>query len=136
MPVIFERIARKKPKRNPSDPDVIKYYASVNTISKVSLHEVASLVADETTLNPKEAEMALVQMGKILLRLLQNGQSVELGDFASFYLTVKSEGAETKEDCTAACIKKVNVNCRFSKKFREDIADTKFVPAKKFNKGN
>ncbi|MBR1732273.1 MAG: DNA-binding protein [Alloprevotella sp.] len=129
MSVIYDVIPRKSPKDKS-----VRYYASVNTIEKVGQHEVAELIADETTLNAKEAEMALAQLGKILKRLLQDGRSVELGDWASFHLTVNSNGSSTAKECTAANIKKVNVQCRFADKFREEMQHTKFVPATKFDK--
>ena len=49
---------------------------------------------DETTLTPKEAEMAIVQLEKVMLNLLNGGYSVKLGDWASFSATVSSSGAE------------------------------------------
>jgi nucleoid DNA-binding protein len=41
--------------------------------------EVAKEIADETTLNPKEAEIALDQLQKVLIRNLLAGNSVQLG---------------------------------------------------------
>lgn len=47
-------------------------------------HEVAKLVADETTLNPKEAEKAVYQLEKVMERLLLDGHTVQLGELGSF----------------------------------------------------
>jgi nucleoid DNA-binding protein len=42
--------------------------------------EVAKLLSDETTLNPKEAEMTLYQLLKVIIRLLLDGHTVQLGE--------------------------------------------------------
>ncbi len=52
------------------------------------------------------------QLRKILLRLLLEGHSVQLGDWGSFYLTCKSEGSDTKEEVSSNNIR--NLNIRFS----------------------
>lgn len=57
MAIIYDKVAKK----SPQDKSV-KWYASVKTIKQVDDKEVARLIADETTLNPKEAEMAIAQL--------------------------------------------------------------------------
>lgn len=89
---------------------------------------------DETTLTPKEAEMAIVLLEKVMLNLLKGGYSVKLGDWASFSVSASSEGVTRPEDVTATLIKKLNVNCRFSASFKESIAKAEFVPASKLKK--
>lgn len=127
MAIIYDKVAKK----SPQDKSV-KYYASIKTIKQVDDKEVAQLIANETTLNPKEAEMAIAQFEKVLLYLLKNGYSVKMGDWASFSVSASSEGVEKPEDVTASLIKKLNVNCRFSTSFKESINKAEFVPASKF----
>jgi nucleoid DNA-binding protein len=45
--------------------------------------EIVKQMADETTLNPKEAEMAIVQLAKIAKRLLMQGYTLNLEDMSS-----------------------------------------------------
>lgn len=104
----------------------------MKTIKQVDDKEVARLIADETTLNPHEALMAIAQLEKVMLQLLKGGYSVKLGDWASFFLTASSEGVERPEDVTANLIKQVNVRCRFGKEFKDNLSKTEFVPASKF----
>lgn len=68
----------------------------------------------------------------MLLNLLKGGYSVKMGDWASFSVSVNSQGVEKFEDVTANLIEKVNVNCRFSPSFKESINKAEFVPADKF----
>ena len=62
-------------------------------------------LADETTLNPSEAMMAIRQLRKILLRRLLGGESVKLGNWGSFSVTLSSLGVPTKEEVNAKNIK-------------------------------
>ena len=126
-------IIEKKAKRDPLTKKT-KFHPSLKSIKKISEKDVAKAIADETTLNPKEAEMVLAQFQKILLRFLLSGYTVSLSDWASFFLTVTSNGADTEKECTANLIKGVHAHCRFGKEFREALAKAEFVSAEKFNK--
>ena len=66
---------------NPLKPnEAKKWYPVQYTTKMVDENEVAMLIADETTLNPMEAAMAIRQLRKVVQRLLLDGKSVKLGD--------------------------------------------------------
>ncbi|MDR2474770.1 MAG: HU family DNA-binding protein [Bacteroidales bacterium] len=109
MPVFYNKVERGNP-MNPSAAK--KWYAILKTINQVGEKEVAAQISDETTLNHKEAEMALSQFEKILVRLLLDGHSVQLGDWGSFHLTCNSNPSVTKDDVNANNIQ--NLNIRFT----------------------
>ena len=59
---------------NPLKPDEAKkWYPVQYTTKMVDENEVAMLIADETTLNPMEAAMAIRQLRKVVQRLLGGG---------------------------------------------------------------
>ena len=88
---------------NPNDEDAPKkWYVTQVTAAQVDETQVAMDLADETTLNPSEAMMPI--------RRLLGGESVKLGNWSSFSVTLSSTGAETKEAVTARNIKSVNLN--------------------------
>ncbi|MBR1713125.1 MAG: hypothetical protein IJ722_06955 [Alloprevotella sp.] len=124
MAVLFKKMARKHPRTK-----LVSYHPVVKSVKRVDRHDVAKLVADETTLNPMEAEMALAQLEKVLVRLLLQGYTVQMGEWASFNLTVTSDGAASEAECTAALIKQVRAHCRFTAKFRAQLQDADFVLA-------
>lgn len=98
-------------RHNPLDKDAPhKWYPVQYTTKMVDENEVAELIADETTLNPMEAQMAIRQLRKVVQRLLLDGKSVKLGNWGTFNITLSSEGAETKEALTARNVKAVNIN--------------------------
>lgn len=98
-------------RRNPADEDApMKWYPVQYTTKLVDETEVAELIADETTLNPMEAQMAIRQLRKVVQRLLLDGKSVKLGNWGTFNVTLNTEGADTKDALTARNVKMVNIN--------------------------
>ena len=118
----------KQKKASPKD-GTVKYYPILKTIRQVGEKEVAQLLSEETTLNPREAEMALAQLEKVMLRLLMAGYSVKMGDWASFHVTATGEGSATEKECNGSKVKRIRVQCRMSKTFLEKLqgADLQLV---------
>ena len=116
-------------RRNPLKKDEpVKYYPVLKSLGKVSEKEVARLIADETTLNPKEAEMTIYQLEKVLKRVLLDGHTVQLGELGTFMLTANSEGADTEKEATADNIKKLSLHFRTSKEMQEALNKATFSP--------
>ena len=113
---------------NPSEPDEPKKWYPVQYTTKiVDENEVAMLIADETTLNPMEAAMAIRQLRKVVQRLLLDGKSVKLGDWGTFNITLNTEGAERKEDLTARNVKRVNINFQPADEMKAAMQKADFV---------
>ena len=113
---------------NPSEPDEPKkWYPVQYTTKRVDESEVAMLIADETTLNPMEAAMAIRQLRKVVQRLLLDGKSVKLGDWGTFNVTLNTEGAERKEDLTARNVKRVNINFQPADEMKAAMQKADFV---------
>ncbi len=102
MSIFFNKVERVNPLKR---DEVKKWYPSLKTVTQVQQREVAKEIADETTLNPKEAEMALEQLQKVLIRNLLAGNSVQMGDWGSFSLSCSGSPAESRDELTAANIK-------------------------------
>ncbi|MDR1368547.1 MAG: HU family DNA-binding protein [Dysgonamonadaceae bacterium] len=122
--MVFNKVERVNPLDRTASK---KWYPSLKRVSQVSEKEVAKEIADETTLNRKEAEMALDQLEKVLLRNLLSSNSVQLGDWGSFYLTCKGEGRDTKEGVTVADIKTLNIRFMPGKALKEALKSAAFV---------
>lgn len=121
-------LIRAVQRRNPGDKNAApKWYPVQNTIEQMNETEVAEMIADETTLNPAEALMAVRQFPKVLRYALLNGKSVRMGNWGSFYPTLHTIGADTKEKLTAANIKKVNMVFKPSDALKADLQKATFV---------
>jgi predicted histone-like DNA-binding protein len=126
MAIFFNKVERINPQERTAPK---KWYPSLKTVSQVQQREVAKEIADETTLNPKEAEMALEQLLKVLVRNLLNSNSVQLGDWGSFSLTCSGSPSETHEEVTAANIKGLNVRFTPGRALKNALAEATFKPA-------
>ena len=124
MPILFNKVERSNPqdKRAPR-----KWFPILKTITQVKEKQVAKQIADETTLNPKEAEMALSQLEKVLISNLLASNSVQLGDWGSFRLTCSSEGSKTKEEVTANKITKLNIRFTPGKSLTDALKGATFI---------
>ena len=122
MPIILNRVERMNPLNKTK-----KWYATLKTVAQVSESAAAKQIADETTLNRKEAEMALTQFEKVLISSLLSGNSVKLGDWGSFYLTCNSEASNTKEEVTVKKVKGLNIRFAPGKSLKEAISKASFV---------
>jgi predicted histone-like DNA-binding protein len=124
MPIVVNRVERP----NPQDPTAPKkWYPTLKTISHVGEKEVAKEISDETTLNSKEAEIALDRMDIVMLRNLLASNSVQLGDWGSFHLTCNGEGSDTKEGVSVANIKSLNIRFSPGRALKEALKGASFV---------
>lgn len=122
---------------NPNDADAPKkWYVTQVTTAQVDETQVAMDLADETTLNPSEAIMAIRQLRKILLRRLLGGESVKLGNWGSFSVTLSSTGADTKEAVTARNIKGINLNFQPDEAFKTDLQKATYAWVDKLAAGH
>jgi len=126
MSILFNKVERGNPQDSTAPK---KWYPSLRSIDLVPEKEVAKLVADETTLNRKEVEMALDQFEKILLRLLLDSHSVKLGDWGSFRLTCNGEGAATADEVSARNIKGLNIRFTPGAEMRDALSKATFIAA-------
>ncbi len=94
-----------------------EWFPVIKSIGKMEEKEVAQRMANEVTLNPKEAEMAIYQYHKILIEGLLEGKTMPLGEMGSFYLTAKCDGVEKPEDVCAKQIRQVNLQFKPSAEF-------------------
>ena len=121
MAVFYDKQVRVNPRTGGRS-----YYPIVKRLGLVGSRELARLVADETTMNAMEVEMALVQVEKVLVRLLLAGRSVKLGDWGSVSLTVGAEPSPTAQSCGPKCITEVRPQMRFSETFKEKLQHAHF----------
>ena len=126
MPVLYNKVERITPGK-PDAPK--KFYPVLKSTGMIKEKEVARRLADETTLNPKEAEMAVAQLMKVVVAGLLNGETVQLGDLGSFRLTASTEGSQTKEEVTASKIKTVNIRFTASQELKTALKKAKFIEA-------
>jgi predicted histone-like DNA-binding protein len=131
MSILYNKVERGNPSK-PEEPK--RWHPVLKSTGLVKEKEVARRVADETTLNPKEAEFAVAQLFKVVTDYLLNGKTVQLGELGSFRLTVKSEGAATEAEVTATQIKHVNIRFTASETLKESLKKATFTAVESLSK--
>ncbi len=124
MSVLYSKAKRV----NPSEPKAaLKWHIVLRRVKQKSEKEVAELLTKNTTLNRGEALMVLDELQSVILQLLMDGYSVQMGDWGSFQLTLSSSGTDTEDACTIDTIKSVNMRFRPGKEIRNALANITFV---------
>ena len=126
MSVKYNVVARK----NPRDPDAPpKYYPSIVSSGREGMREIAKQIAEISTVSSVDTMASLESLLSVLPRILANGNIVDLGDFGTFWLRVKTEGSESEADVTARNITNVQIQFRPGKEFKRALEVIEFKKA-------
>jgi predicted histone-like DNA-binding protein len=131
MSLLFNKAERG----NPADPGAPKlWYPVLKSTGLVREKEGARRVADETTLNPREAEFAVSQLFRVVTDYLLNGKTVQPGEPGTFRLTVHSEGAATEAEVKATQIKNMNIRFAASETLKDALKKATFAAVESLSK--
>jgi predicted histone-like DNA-binding protein len=89
-------------------------------------------MADETTMNPKEAEMALYEFVKVMKNILLEGSTVQIDDLGTFYLTANSSAAETEEEVSARNCTGIHIRFKPDEGLQTEVNKVQLIPTSKF----
>jgi predicted histone-like DNA-binding protein len=126
MPAKFNVIARGNP-RNPEEPK--KYYPSFTSSGKVELRKLSEHIAEISTVSTIDTLAVLEAFLHVVPREMADGNIVDLGEFGSFRLRIKSQGSETAEEVNARSIINIFPHFRPGKVFKDIIRNTIFEKA-------
>jgi len=114
---------------NPQNLDALKkYYVVAKSTGEITLPKLAEWAAEMSTLSSVDLAAALEAFLTIIPRKLAAGNIVRLGDFGTFSLRVRSEGAETEEGVSSRNITKRIIAFRPVKRFTRVVDDIEFEP--------
>ena len=106
---------------NPMRPeDARKAYAFLQSRGTLTIEDIADhMVSHGCNYDRGDIVAILVKLVSCSKELMLDGYRLQLGDLGNLYLTVRSEGAESKEKFTRANIKAINVQFAASKQFAD-----------------
>ncbi|MDR1886675.1 MAG: hypothetical protein LBQ70_02055 [Prevotellaceae bacterium] len=125
MAVFFRKIQRNDP-RNPGG--VKKWYIILKSLGTRRTKEITQRMADETTLNPKEAEIGLYEFVKVLKATLKEGYTAQIDDLGTFYLTVNSSASETEAEANARNCTGIHIRFRPDEAFQKEMDHIRLKP--------
>ena len=116
------------PRGKPGDPDTPKkYYPSVSSTERIELQEISAQISEISTVSRIDTLAVLEGFLTVLPRTIAAGRIVQLGNFGSFWMKVRSEGSDTPEEVSSQNI--INVLPKFTpgKEFKKILKNTGFV---------
>ena len=118
-------LAQKGNPGNPTAPK--KFYAQTKSTGEVSLKQLSREIAENsTTVSDSDVLAVLNDMTKILNRHLKDGKIVRFGDFGTFQINVKSDGAESADKFYHTMVTKAKITFRPGSDIREMINNLKY----------
>ena len=119
MTVKYSIISRKNP-LNPSAP--AKYYPSVKAAGRSNLRRIATRISEMSSLANADTLAVLECLLYVIPQELADGRIVELGDFGTYRLIVRTSGSEDSQDVNHTNILKARANFMPGKEFRKALA--------------
>jgi predicted histone-like DNA-binding protein len=114
-------------KGNPVKPgDPKKWYASAKSAGEITLKALGKEITQRSTVNHADTLAVLEALTQVLTDQLSEGKIVRFGDFGSFQIGVRSDGAETKEKFTSSLIKSKKVTFRPGIDLKEMLNNLRF----------
>ncbi len=112
----YRVIARKSPLTQE-----VKYYASPVNAGSVTTADIAKEIAGRCSLTYGDMLNVFRNINDVIPKYLSMGLHVKLNGLGTFFLSLKSFGAATKEDFTADNIDKLCIRIYPSKELKHDV---------------
>ena len=123
MAVQYKVVTRGNP-ANPEAPK--KYYPSISSSGRIRLRRLSQRIAAISTVSAVDTVAVLEGLLTVLPEEIANGNIVQLGDFGTFWMRIKSEGSVTEEEVNARKIMNVLPKFTPGKEFRQALKNTEF----------
>lgn len=121
-PVEGTMLVKKVVRHNPKNPEGDrKYYLSAMHGGQIGIEQLSADISDRCSLRKSDVQGVLIALMEIMPKELCKGNMVSLGELGTFFVNVKSEGAETPEDLSAASVRGFRLVHLPTKKFKKHL---------------
>lgn len=96
-------------KVNPQDRSKKKWYANAVASSKIGQKDIAKTISSKSSLTAGDIANVIQNLLEELPKELVKGNSVKLGDFETFRISISSEGVENEKEFNTSMIKDVRI---------------------------
>ena len=107
MTLKFRKVQRKV--LSGDDKDKVKTYAMAKSSSYCDMAKLCELISSRSAMSSADVKAILDSLNWAMSLELRSGSIVQVGEFGSFRLSIRSGGAETKEAFNASMIKRARV---------------------------
>ncbi len=111
-------------RKNPRDPQIPpKYYLIARSIENIGLEAITEEIALATSLTRGDVDNTIKSLLDIIPKYLKMGFNVNLGEFGSYRLTMRSEGSDESDEAVPAKVTHIRPVFTPSPKLRKEISD-------------
>ena len=115
------------PKINPQNPEQPpKFFPVPITKNELRLRQLAEQSAQISTVSVVDTIAVIESLLQLIPQHLSQGELVRLGDFGSFAIGIRSEGAQQQEQFKSAMIKGLKIYFRPGKEFKKALDNVEF----------
>ncbi len=112
---------------NPQQPTAPKkWYANPVNQGTISNHQISKEISGRSSLTRGDVINVLDNLIDELPKYLTAGNSIKLGDFGTFRLSIQGTGSDTKEEYNVSNIKNVKVVFTPGKDLKRELEDIHF----------
>ncbi len=119
----YKLVNRKNP-QDQADPG--KFYASLNHDRKSDMRDVAERITKRSTVSTIDAMAVLEAFTQVIPEMMAEGDLIQLGDFGTFFGTIKSAGSATKDEFHTTHIQKMKLHFRPGAEFKKTLRNLVF----------
>ncbi len=115
-------------RHNPRDLEAPrKFYPMLKTSGRTRTRQLAAEMSERSTVSIGDMLVTLEGMLSTIPKELANGNIVDLGDFGTFKLQVKTEGASSVDEITSKHIHHISVRFTPGQAFKDALGKVEFV---------
>ena len=107
MTLKFRKVQRKV--LSGDDKDKVKTYAMARSSNYCDMDKLCELISSRSAMSSADVKAILDSLNWAMSLELRSGSIVQVGEFGSFRLSIRSKGAETADAFNASLIKKARV---------------------------
>ena len=119
-------LVQRPDKSEGAGPDAKLYYGQIRVRQQITFDQLCETIADRSTASKGDVQVVLDGLIHVLNQQLQNGNSVQMGDFGSFRMSCGSKGVITKEEFDTSLFKKGKIIFTPGAKLKSMAAQPKF----------
>ena len=124
MPIKYNLIERPQP--GVAGGGVKKWYAAVANDGEMTIDDLTKQIEKFSALSEADIRGVIIALENVIQDNLINGKIIRLDKLGSFYPSLSSNGAATKEEFDVSLIKGAKVNYRPGKRIADALKTVKF----------
>ena len=124
MPIKYNVIERPQP--GVAGGGVKRWYAAVANDGEVTIDDLTAQIEKFSALSEADIRGVIIALENVIQDNLVNGKIIRLDKLGSFYPSLSSNGANTKEEFNSSLIKEAKVNYRPGKRIANALKTALF----------